>query len=133
MELSGGLRVGLQWPPQPFDVNPIKIAVAGRIQVVASELASNGLRKFQCGEVQKDQRSDETKRNENKNRPICVLNSLVPAMPAVVKAKAKGKAQAKAVESTTKDARKQQRRLVLQEMVRQWWDTCSRSSFGCSG
>ena len=66
MELSGGLRVGLQWPPQPFDVNPIKIAVAGRIQVVASELASNGLRKFQCGEIQKDQQSDETKRNENK-------------------------------------------------------------------
>ena len=55
MELSGGLRVGLQWPPQPLDFNPIKIAVAGRIQVVASELASNGLRKFQCGEMQKHQ------------------------------------------------------------------------------
>jgi len=55
MELSGGFRVGLQWLPQPFDVNPIKIAVAGRIQVVASELASNGLRKFQCGEMQKHQ------------------------------------------------------------------------------
>ena len=54
MELSGGLRVGLQWPTQPLDVNPIKIAVAGRIQVVASELASNGLRKFQCAEIQKD-------------------------------------------------------------------------------
>ena len=55
MELSGGLRVGLQWPPQPSNFNPIKIAVAGRIQVVASELASNGLRKFQCGAIQKDQ------------------------------------------------------------------------------
>ena len=55
MELNGGLRVGLQWPPQPFDFNPIKIAVAGRIQVVASELASDVLRKFQCGEIQKDQ------------------------------------------------------------------------------
>ena len=55
MELSGGLRVGLQWPPQPFDFNAIKITVAGQIQAVASELASNGLRKFQCGEIQKDQ------------------------------------------------------------------------------